>query len=235
MHKEITKEFLNFGLLKVVYFSNNHDLNHTGHLFLHFFPWFQLNIENCHPGWLSNLCLIWMWRFRPTFKNLILHHLEISRGPPLVISSSWKFTGDSTAPTPGIFQDLKIFRAWKFPWAVNEVVLKKLEFAEKFHLGPMTALNYEKWKLWLLTKSQSWIWPSLKQHKTQWQWKKILNILKMGANLKILKKKTDKVIKLNKCNQCDYASWTGHFRTHLKVHSGVKQMQPMWLCLFSGR
>ena len=131
MHKEIIKEFLNFGLLKVVYFSNNHDLNYPGHLFLHFFPWFQLNIVNCHPGWLSNLCLIWMWRFRPTFKNLILHHLEISRGPPLVISSSWKFTGDSTAPTPGIFQDLKIFRAWKFPWAVNEIVLKKIWSLQK--------------------------------------------------------------------------------------------------------
>ena len=132
MHKEITKEFLNFGLLKVVYFSNNHDLNHPGHLFLHFFPWFQLNIVNCHPGWLSNLCLIWMWRFRPTFKNLILHHLEISRGPPLVISSSWKFTGYSAS------QPLEFSRASKYSGPGNfhglsmTQSLNFLEFAEIF-------------------------------------------------------------------------------------------------------
>ena len=165
MHKEITKEFLNFGLLKVVYFSNNHDLNHPGHLFLHFFPWFQLNIENCHPGWLSNLCLIWMWRFRPTFKNLILHHLEISRGPPLVISSSWKFTGDSTAPTPGIFQDLKIFRAWKFPWAVNEIVLKKFEVCRKISLWSNDCTQL--WKIKIVIIDQKSIMDLIQFEATQ--------------------------------------------------------------------
>ena len=60
-----------------------------------------------------------------------------------------------------------------------------------------------------------------------------------GANIKIPKKATDNVIKSNKCNQCDYASsWAGNFRAHLKrtveiLHwRKVKQMQPMWLCLF---
>ena len=44
-----------------------------------------------------------------------------------------------------------------------------------------------------------------------------------GANLKIPKKTTDNVIKSNKCNQCDYASYhAGHLRTHLKTHSGEK-------------
>ena len=39
----------------------------------------------------------------------------------------------------------------------------------------------------------------------------------------ILKKKTDNVIKSNKCNQCDYASsGTGGLKRHLKMHSGEK-------------
>ena len=41
--------------------------------------------------------------------------------------------------------------------------------------------------------------------------------------------------KSNKCNQCDFASSYAHvLRRHLKMHSGlsgVKQLQPMWLCL----
>ena len=42
-------------------------------------------------------------------------------------------------------------------------------------------------------------------------------------NLKTLNKKTDKVIKLNECNQCDFASsHTGNLRRHLKTHSGDK-------------
>ena len=47
--------------------------------------------------------------------------------------------------------------------------------------------------------------------------------------------------KSNKCNQCDYTSSCAYnLRTHLRTHSAlqcgeVKQMQPMWLCLFSGR
>ena len=43
------------------------------------------------------------------------------------------------------------------------------------------------------------------------------------ANVKILRKNTDNVIKSNKCNQCDYASsQAGDLRTHLKTHSGEK-------------
>ena len=43
------------------------------------------------------------------------------------------------------------------------------------------------------------------------------------ANLKILKKNTDNVIKSHKCYQCDYASsHAGHLRTHLTMHSGEK-------------
>ena len=31
--------------------------------------------------------------------------------------------------------------------------------------------------------------------------------------------------RLNKCNQCDYSSFrTGHFKVHLKIHSGEKQI-----------
>ena len=44
-----------------------------------------------------------------------------------------------------------------------------------------------------------------------------------GANVKLQKKVTDKVIKSNKCNQCDYASsHAGNLRQHLKIHSGEK-------------
>ena len=44
-----------------------------------------------------------------------------------------------------------------------------------------------------------------------------------AANSKILKKTTDHAIKSHKCNQCDYASsHAGHFRAHLKMHSGEK-------------
>ena len=194
MHKEIIKEFLNFGLLKVVYFSNNHDLNHPGHLFLHFFPWFQLNIVNCHPGWLSNLCLIWMWRFRPTFKNLILHHLEISRGPPLVISSSWKFTGDSTAPTPGIFQDLKIFRAWKFPWAVNEIVLKKIRVCRKISLWSNDCTQL--WKIKIVIIDQKSIMDFTQFEATQ-------NTVAMEDNLENFENG-------RKCKNPEEKDWQGH-------------------------
>ena len=40
---------------------------------------------------------------------------------------------------------------------------------------------------------------------------------------KILKKKTDTVIKSKKCNQCGYSSfYAGYLRTHLKKHRGEK-------------
>ena len=43
------------------------------------------------------------------------------------------------------------------------------------------------------------------------------------ANLKILKKNTDNVIKSHKCNQCNYASSrAGDLRRHLKTHGGEK-------------
>ena len=44
-----------------------------------------------------------------------------------------------------------------------------------------------------------------------------------GANVKILRKTADNVVKSNKCNQCDYASSrAGHLRQHLETHSGEK-------------
>ena len=43
------------------------------------------------------------------------------------------------------------------------------------------------------------------------------------ANLKVLRKNTDNVIKSNKCNQCEYASSNrGHLKMHLTTHSGEK-------------
>ena len=43
------------------------------------------------------------------------------------------------------------------------------------------------------------------------------------ANVKILKKNTENVIKSHRCNQCGYASsHAGNLRTHLKTHSGEK-------------
>ena len=43
------------------------------------------------------------------------------------------------------------------------------------------------------------------------------------ANVKILKKNTDNVIKSHKCNQCNYTSAQAcHLRHHLKTHSGEK-------------
>ena len=43
------------------------------------------------------------------------------------------------------------------------------------------------------------------------------------ANVKILKKNTENVIKSHRCNQCGYASsHAGDLRTHLKTHSGEK-------------
>ena len=43
------------------------------------------------------------------------------------------------------------------------------------------------------------------------------------ANVEILKKITDNVIKSHKCNQCEYASsHAGNLRQHLKTHSGEK-------------
>ena len=43
--------------------------------------------------------------------------------------------------------------------------------------------------------------------------------------------------KSNKCDQCDYIScYASHLRTHLKTQwKKVVQMQPMWLCILSGR
>ena len=44
-----------------------------------------------------------------------------------------------------------------------------------------------------------------------------------GANVKILGKTIDNMIKSNKCNQCDFASsQAGDLRRHLKTHGGEK-------------
>ena len=109
MQKNFFEEFLYFGVKSVIFFSNNQDFNQLGHLFMHMFSWFQLDIVNCHPGWLSNLCFIWKWRFRLTFKNLIFHHLEISRGPPLLISSCLKISRGFRCHNP-----LEFSRTWKY-------------------------------------------------------------------------------------------------------------------------
>ena len=43
------------------------------------------------------------------------------------------------------------------------------------------------------------------------------------ANMEMLNKNTNYVIKPNKCNQCDYASAKeGNLKRHLKTHSGEK-------------
>ena len=43
------------------------------------------------------------------------------------------------------------------------------------------------------------------------------------ANVKILKKNTDNIIKSHGCNQCNFVfSHTRNLRTHLKTHSGEK-------------
>ena len=44
-----------------------------------------------------------------------------------------------------------------------------------------------------------------------------------GANINILKKATENVIKSKKCYRCDYASfWAGDLKKHLIMHSGEK-------------
>ena len=62
------------------------------------------------------------------------------------------------------------------------------------------------------------------QHRvTMEQNLKNLNFGLQDANVKIMKKNIDNVIKLHKCNQCDFASsHTGSLRRHLKTHSGEK-------------
>ena len=48
-------------------------------------------------------------------------------------------------------------------------------------------------------------------------------VFDLKANVKILKKNTDNVIKSHKCNQCNFASsHTGDLGRHLKTHSGEK-------------
>ena len=43
------------------------------------------------------------------------------------------------------------------------------------------------------------------------------------ANVKIMNRNTDNVIKSHKCNQCSYSSSrTGHLETNLKQHNGEK-------------
>ena len=52
------------------------------------------------------------------------------------------------------------------------------------------------------------------------------DLILKGAKGMIQKKATDKVIKSNKCNQCDYvSSHAGHLRQHLITHSGEKSEQ----------
>ena len=42
-------------------------------------------------------------------------------------------------------------------------------------------------------------------------------------NMEITRTKTKNVIKMNKCNQCNYASsHKGHLKVHMKIHSGEK-------------
>ena len=44
-----------------------------------------------------------------------------------------------------------------------------------------------------------------------------------GTSIKISEKMTDNVIKINKCNQCEYVfSRAGDLRKHLKMHRGEK-------------
>ena len=64
-----------------------------------------------------------------------------------------------------------------------------------------------------------------KTHYTVAMEKNIANydLVLNDANVEILKKNADNVIKSNKCNQCNYASsYKSHLRNHLKTHSGEK-------------
>ena len=61
------------------------------------------------------------------------------------------------------------------------------------------------------------------QHTMAIEQMEIYDLVLKGANIKIPKKITDKVITPVKCNQCDYASsHTGNLRQHLKIHSEEK-------------
>ena len=73
------------------------------------------------------------------------------------------------------------------------------------------------------TQFEATIWA---KHKTQWRWSKFLKIMNLvfglnDENMTTLEKNTDNVIKLYKCNRCEYASsHKGNLRIYLKKHSG---------------
>ena len=75
-----------------------------------------------------------------------------------------------------------------------------------------------------LTQFEATIWTKHNtQPNTAIEQMENYDLVLKGANVKILKKKTDNVIKSNKCNQCNYASFrAGDLRQHLKTHSGEK-------------
>ena len=142
--------------------------------------------------------------------------------------------------------------SWKLPLVFNSVVrwhqinLDLIEtkcqwlfwFRLKQPFAKSTArnVNHTNWKYWVSRKCKY-----TKKIKDQYgQWKKVKQMQPMWLCIFLYKpfEATLKNTHEEKSNKCGYAfSQEGSLRRHMKTHSGkkVKQMQPMCLCLFSGK